>query len=156
MKLPDMVRPTAAAPPPDLRTAIPRDLPDALADPQRFDQVLTNLLANAVKFTEHGSVSVSAHALAGEVVISVSDTGIGIARDAQGYVFDEFRQEDASTTRQYGGTGLGLAIAKKLVELQGGRIWVESAPGAGSTFSFALPSAPDVPSAPPERAATRA
>jgi signal transduction histidine kinase len=156
MKITDMVRPNAEAKHLELRTAIPRDLPDALADPQRFDQVLTNLLANAVKFTEHGSVSVSAHALAGEVVISVSDTGIGIARDAQGYVFDEFRQEDASTTRQYGGTGLGLAIAKKLVELQGGRIWVESAPGAGSTFSFALPSAPEVASAPPERAATRA
>ena len=154
-KVADLVRPTAEAKDVELRTAIPLDLPGALGDPPRFDQVLTNLLANAVKFTERGSVTVSARAFAGEIVISVADTGIGIAPAAQGYVFDEFRQEDASTTRQYGGTGLGLAIAKKLVELQGGRIWLESAPGVGSTFSFTLPSAPDVPASQPERVTTR-
>ncbi len=155
-KVVDLVRPNAEAKAVELRTSIPTDLPAALADPPRFDQVLTNLLSNAVKFTERGSVTVSARAFGGEIVISVSDTGIGIAPEAQGYVFDEFRQEDASTTRQYGGTGLGLAIAKKLVELQGGRIWLESAAGVGSTFSFTLPSAPYVPAPPAERATTPA
>jgi signal transduction histidine kinase len=155
-KVADLVRPTAEAKGVELRTAIPVDLPGALADPPRFEQVLTNLLANAVKFTGRGSVTVSARAFAGEIVISVADTGIGIAPAAQGYVFDEFRQEDASTTRQYGGTGLGLAIAKKLVELQGGRIWLESAPGVGSTFSFTLPSAPDGAASQPERVTTQA
>ena len=155
-KVADLVRPNAEAKAVELHTSIPSDLPAALADPPRFDQVLTNLLSNAVKFTERGSVTVSARAFGGEIVVSVSDTGIGIAPEAQGYVFDEFRQEDASTTRQYGGTGLGLAIAKKLVELQGGRIWLESATGVGSTFSFTLPSAPFVTAPPPERATTPA
>ena len=143
-KVADLVRPSAEAKKVELVTEIPPGLPRALGDPPRFDQILTNLLANAVKFTARGSVTVHARAYGGELVVSVTDTGIGIAPEAQGYVFDEFRQEDASTTRQYGGTGLGLAIAKKLVELQGGRIWVESAPGVGSTFSFTLPSAPDL------------
>ena len=151
-KVADLVRPTAEAKNVALRTELPRGLPAALADPPRFDQILANLVANAVKFTERGSVTIGARAFGGEVVVSVTDTGIGIAREAQGYVFDEFRQEDASTTRQYGGTGLGLAIAKKLVELQGGRIWLESTAGVGSTFSFALPSAPELSVAPPEPA----
>ena len=81
----------------------------------------------------------SARTSAEELTVTVADTGIGIAPEAQQYVFDEFRQEDATTTRRYGGTGLGLAIAKKLVELQGGRIWVESARGIGSQFHFTLP-----------------
>jgi len=143
-KVADLVRPTAEAKNVALWTVLPPGLPAALADPPRFDQILTNLVANAVKFTERGSVTIAARAFGGEVVVSVTDTGIGIAREAQGYVFEEFRQEDASTTRQYGGTGLGLAIAKKLVELQGGRIWLESTAGIGSTFSFALPSAPEL------------
>ena len=151
-KVADLVRPTAEAKNVALRTELPPGLPAALADPPRFDQILANLVANAVKFTERGSVTIGARAFGGEVVVSVTDTGIGIAREAQGYVFDEFRQEDASTTRQYGGTGLGLAIAKKLVELQGGRIWLESTAGVGSTFSFALPSAPQLAVAPPEPA----
>ncbi len=154
-KVTDLVRPTAEAKSVAVVATIPRDLPDALGDPPRFDQILTNLLANAVKFTARGSVTVGARAFGGEIVISVTDTGIGIAPEAQSYVFDEFRQEDASTTRQFGGTGLGLAIAKKLVELQGGRIWLESAPGVGSTFSFTLPSAPELAAPQPERAATR-
>ncbi len=151
-KVADLVRPNAEAKNVVLRTEVPPGLPAALADPPRFDQILANLASNAVKFTERGSVTIAARAFGGEVVVSVTDTGIGIASEAQTYVFDEFRQEDASTTRQYGGTGLGLAIAKKLVELQGGRIWLESSPGAGSTFSFALPSAPEVPGAKPEPA----
>ncbi len=155
-KVTDLVRPSAEAKNVDMLIEIPADLPDAFGDPPRFDQILTNLLANAVKFTARGSVTVSARAFAGEIVIGVTDTGIGIAPDAQGYVFDEFRQEDASTTRQYGGTGLGLAIAKKLVELQGGRIWLESAPGVGSTFSFTLPTAPTSAEPRPEHVSTSA
>ena len=151
-KVADLVRPTAEAKNVSLWTELPPGLPAALADPPRFDQILTNLVANAVKFTERGSVTIAARAFGGEVVVSVTDTGIGIAREAQGYVFEEFRQEDASTTRQYGGTGLGLAIAKKLVELQGGRIWLESTAGIGSTFSFALPSAPELSVLPHEPA----
>ena len=138
-KVVDLIRPAAEAKGIRVELAIPRDLPPVHADVGRFDQVLTNLLANAVKFTSQGVVTVSATTDEGTVTVQVSDTGIGIAPDAQAYVFDEFRQEDASTTRQYGGTGLGLAIAKKLVELQGGRIWLESTPGIGSTFSFCLP-----------------
>jgi signal transduction histidine kinase len=101
-------------------------------------QILTNLAANAIKFTERGGVIISAHHSGEQLTVTVADTGIGIAAEAQQYVFDEFRQEDATTTRRYGGTGLGLAIAKKLVELQGGRIWVESARGIGSQFHFTL------------------
>ena len=156
MKVADLVRPTAEAKKIGLRTAIPPDLPAALADPPRLDQILTNLVANAVKFTERGAVTISARAFGGEVVISVADTGIGIAPEAQSYIFDEFRQEDASTTRQYGGTGLGLAIAKKLVELQGGRIWLESTHGVGSTFSFTVPIAAPIGTPQPEPAASHA
>jgi signal transduction histidine kinase len=147
-KVVDLIRPTAEAKGLAVRVELPRDLPTAQADAPRLDQVLTNLLANAVKFTERGAVTVRASATADEVVVQVVDTGIGIAAEAQSYIFDEFRQEDASTTRQYGGTGLGLAIAKKLVELMGGRIWLESTPGRGSTFSFALPRGAATPARP--------
>jgi len=133
----DLIRPTAEAKGIAIRVAA-SGLPLVWADPPRFDQVLTNLVANAVKFTENGSITISARREVLDIVVSVADTGIGIAPEAQGYIFDEFRQEDASTTRQFGGTGLGLAIAKKLVELQGGRIWLESAQGKGSTFSFTV------------------
>ena len=134
----DLIRPTAEAKDIAIRVDA-AGLPPAWADPPRFDQVLTNLVANAVKFTEHGSVTIGAHREGLDIVVTVADTGIGISPEAQGYIFDEFRQEDASTTRQFGGTGLGLAIAKKLVELQGGRIWLDSAPGRGSTFFFTVP-----------------
>ncbi|OLE76970.1 MAG: hypothetical protein AUG02_03010 [Chloroflexi bacterium 13_1_20CM_2_70_9] len=97
------------------------------------------MLANGVKFTERGSVTVSATAGDGWVTVSVKDTGVGITPEAQSYIFDEFRQADSSTTRKYGGTGLGLAISKRLVTLHGGRIWVDSEPGQGSTFHFTLP-----------------
>jgi signal transduction histidine kinase len=135
----DLMRPTAEAKGIAIQVAAPPGLPQAWADPPRFDQVLTNLVANAVKFTERGGVTISAQREGLDIVVSVSDTGIGISPAAQGYIFDEFRQEDASTTRQFGGTGLGLSIAKKLVELQGGRIWLKSTPGRGSTFSFTVP-----------------
>ena len=126
----------------ELVVACHPDVPDYLrGDPTRLGQILTNLGSNAVKFTEHGEVSVQAHvesAADGRVVlrVDVTDTGIGIPAAAQASLFDAFIQADLATTRRHGGTGLGLAICQQLVEAMGGRIWVDSAPGKGSTFSF--------------------
>ncbi|TME27328.1 MAG: HAMP domain-containing protein [Chloroflexi bacterium] len=135
----ELVRPHADEKGLAVRSSIPLSLPTVWADRARVRQVLANMLANAVKFTERGSVTVTAAAAEGWVTISVVDTGVGISPEAQAYVFDEFRQADSSTTRRYGGTGLGLAISKRLVTLHGGRIWVDSEVGRGSTFHFTLP-----------------
>jgi len=121
---------------------IASDAPDHLAgDSLRLRQVLVNLVGNAIKFTPQGKVTVRASVLektAGECVLefAVSDTGIGIAAEDQERIFAPFTQADSSTTRHYGGTGLGLAISRSLVSLMGGRLWVESQPGRGSTFRF--------------------
>jgi len=117
---------------------------DCLGDPGRISQVLNNLCHNAVKFTERGFVAVKVQARhvdahSCEVRVAVQDSGIGIAPDKHATVFNAFSQADASTTRQYGGTGLGLTICKRLVEGMGGRMWLESVPGQGSTFYFSLP-----------------
>lgn len=135
----ELVRPHADEKGLEVRASIPLGLANVWADRARVRQVLANMLANAVKFTERGTVSVSASAAEGWVTVSVADTGVGISPEAQAYVFDEFRQADSSTTRRYGGTGLGLAISKRLVTLHGGRIWVDSEIGRGSTFHFTLP-----------------
>ncbi|MFN0102604.1 MAG: two-component regulator propeller domain-containing protein [Bryobacteraceae bacterium] len=115
-------------------------------DSVRLRQVLLNLVSNAVKFTHSGwvRVNVCSEDIDGERFIrfAVADTGIGIPADAAGALFQSFSQVDASTTRQYGGTGLGLVISRRLVELMGGRIWVESEEGKGSTFSFQMPERP--------------
>src|SRR5205823_3145511 len=117
--------------------------------------VLFNLLSNAVKFTrDGGEVEVSAAASDREVLISVSDNGIGIAPDEQERVFDEFYQSSATADGRVPGTGLGLPLARRFVELHGGRIWLESAPGEGSRFSFTLPLL--VRNEPTERATTPA
>jgi signal transduction histidine kinase len=111
-----------------------------MADPARVRQVLTNLVSNAIKFTPTGSVTIRSLAVDGAVAeISVVDTGIGIARDAHERIFEEFRQASDTISRTYGGTGLGLSIARRLVELQGGHMGVESEPGKGSRFWFTLP-----------------
>ena len=117
---------------------------DCLGDPGRISQVLNNLCHNAVKFTERGFVAVKVQARhvdthTCEVRVAVQDSGIGIAPEKHAFVFNAFSQADASTTRQFGGTGLGLTICKRLVEGMGGRMWLESAPGQGSTFYFSLP-----------------
>jgi PAS domain S-box-containing protein len=123
---------------------LPADLSAAVVgDPGRLRQVLTNLCDNAIKFTQQGGVTVRAlstdlGAQGYEVQVSVSDTGLGIAPAKQQLIFAAFSQADASTTRQFGGTGLGLTISARLVELMGGRIWVESVEGQGSTFHFTV------------------
>ncbi len=122
-----------------LKIIVPADLPPGTGDERRLSQVLLNLVGNAIKFTEAGEVRIEAIARDGEFVVSVSDTGPGIAPADQQKIFEEFQQADSSTTRKKGGTGLGLSIARRIIELHGGRIWVESSPGKGSTFSFALP-----------------
>ena len=115
-------------------------LGDIVADERKVKQILLNLLSNAVKFTpEGGRVGLTATAAEGVVTIAVSDTGIGIAPEDQAAIFEEFRQVGRDDTRTQEGTGLGLTLAKKFVELHGGRIWVQSQVGQGSTFSFTLP-----------------
>ncbi len=113
------------------------------SDPLRIRQVLTNLIGNALKFTEKGTVEVGykteGKGKESKVKFYVSDTGIGIPKDMHNTVFERFRQVDETTSRKFGGTGLGLAISKRIVELLGGEIWVDSKPGKGSTFYFTLP-----------------
>ena len=123
----------------ELKVKIPPDLSTARGDEQRIAQVLLNLLGNAIKFTEEGEVTVEASASNETILVSVSDTGPGLSEADQKKIFEEFLQADGSNTREKGGTGLGLAISKKIVEMHGGRIWVESALGKGSTFRFTLP-----------------
>ncbi|NJC88077.1 MAG: response regulator [Desulfuromonas sp.] len=110
-----------------------------VSDQHRLEQVLINLIGNAIKFTDHGEVKVSVRGRDGIVEFAVSDTGIGIPADQQETIFETFSQLDSSSTRRYDGTGLGLAISKGLVELMGGRISVRSRLGQGSTFTFTLP-----------------
>jgi len=125
--------------PVSLEVEIEPGLPALEVDRTRIRQVLLNLLNNAHRFTERGCVKVRAERRSGEVIISVSDTGPGISEDKLEFLFDEFYQVDISLRRDHGGSGLGLAICKRFVEAHEGRIWVESRPGAGSTFAFALP-----------------
>ena len=108
------------------------------ANSTRLSQVLTNLLANAVKFTEEGLVLIRAEVLEDRVRVSVEDTGIGIAPDDQRALFQAFQQIDNQLTRRYGGTGLGLAISRRLLELMDSTLTVESAAGAGATFACHL------------------
>jgi len=122
-----------------LEVDVPPDLPAGRGDERRITQVLLNLVSNAIKFTDEGSVRIRASVESDRFVVAVSDTGLGIAAEDRARIFGEFQQVDSSSTRKKGGTGLGLAITKRIVELHGGRIWVESTPGEGATFAFTLP-----------------
>lgn len=122
----------------DLRVTICGGLPVVNADPIRVRQVLINLLANAARHTEEGWIEVRAHLDGHQVVVAVSDTGVGIAPDDLPWVFEEFRQVGDPRRRQ-GGSGIGLTVARSFVEMHGGNLWVESTPGVGSTFFFTLP-----------------
>lgn len=122
-----------------LAAIIPDNLPFADGDERRITQVLLNLVGNAIKFTDTGGISIEVGSDQTTFQVAVADTGPGIALADQQAVFEEFRQLDNSSTRTKGGTGLGLAIAKKIIELHGGRIWVESEPGRGACFRFTLP-----------------
>jgi signal transduction histidine kinase len=122
-------------------TDVEKDLPPLSTDRQKVKQILLNLLSNALKFTHHGSVTIVARwsAREREVMLSVSDTGIGIAPEDQEKIFEDFRQLDNSPTRAYGGTGLGLSICRRLAQMLDGRLTVESHVGRGSTFTLTLP-----------------
>lgn len=115
------------------------DLPSLRLDPIRIRQVLLNLLSNASRYTHKGGVTITARQLERFVQVAVADTGVGIAAQDIPKVFEEFRQLDGSTRRKHGGTGLGLPLSKRLIELHGGQMWLESAPGTGSRFCFTLP-----------------
>lgn len=143
-----------------LRCELADELRSAELDSTRIKQVLLNLLSNAVKFTEHGGITVRADLIQASdtklpvairdqlkapgsyILVEVEDTGSGIAKENLGKVFEEFRQVEAGSTRRHGGTGLGLAIARRFVEMHGGRIWLESEVGRGSTFTFVIPGTP--------------
>jgi signal transduction histidine kinase len=123
----------------DLKVEVSKDLTIGKADEQRIAQVILNLVGNAIKFTDEGEVKIEATVSDGRFLVSVSDTGPGLAEVDQQKIFAEFQQADGSSTRKKGGTGLGLSISKKIIDMHGGRIWVESTLGKGSTFRFTLP-----------------
>jgi len=133
------VEPLAAEKKLVFKAEIPPDLPTGHGDGRRLSQVLLNLVGNAIKFTDKGEVAIRAEATNGAFTVAVCDTGPGISAADQAKIFEEFQQADSSITRKKGGTGLGLSIAKRIIEMHGGRIWVESAPGKGSTFYFTVP-----------------
>src|SRR5215471_11978755 len=122
-----------------LKTEVAKRLPTGVGDEQRLTQVLLNLVGNAIKFTDAGEVCITATASNGHFALSVTDTGPGIPEEHQARIFEQFHQVDSSNTKAKGGTGLGLAIAKQIVEMHGGRIWVESRLGKGATFQMELP-----------------
>jgi signal transduction histidine kinase len=121
------------------KVEMPTGLPPGHGDGRRLTQVLINLVGNAIKFTDAGEVAIKAEANNGSFCVLVRDTGPGISAADQAKLFQEFQQADNAITRKKGGTGLGLAISKRIIEMHGGKIWVESQPGKGSTFAFTLP-----------------
>lgn len=124
-----------------IQNTIPEDIPLVMGDEDRLQQIVYNLLGNAIKFTDSGEVVISAEVDGNAVNVTISDTGIGIPADQLNTVFDGFLQVDAATNRKYEGTGIGLSISRQLVELHDGIITVKSEPGKGSQFSFSIPAA---------------
>jgi signal transduction histidine kinase len=133
------VEPLAADKKLAFKAEVAPDLPRGRGDERRLTQVLLNLVGNAIKFTDSGEVAITIAAANGSFSVAVHDTGPGISAADQAKLFQEFQQAENSITRKKGGTGLGLAISKRIIEMHGGRIWVESVVGQGSTFSFMLP-----------------
>jgi signal transduction histidine kinase len=133
------LRSLAAAKGLELDVAVPAETPLCFGDGKRLTQCVMNLAGNALKFTREGRVVIRVEVQGDDLLFAVSDTGIGIPAEQVGHIFEEFRQADVTVSREYGGTGLGLSITRKLVELHGGRIWVESVEGKGSTFFFRVP-----------------
>ena len=123
----------------DLAVTIPAETPLCFGDGKRLTQCVMNLAGNALKFTREGRVEVRVEVQDDDLLFAVADTGIGIPAEQVGHIFEEFRQADVTVSREFGGTGLGLSITRKLVELHGGRMWVESVEGKGSTFFFRVP-----------------
>jgi signal transduction histidine kinase len=123
----------------DFVATVQPDTPLCFGDAKRITQCLMNLAGNALKFTKEGRVEIRVELQGEALLFGVSDTGIGIPPHQLEHIFEEFRQVDVTITQEFGGTGLGLSITKKFVELHGGRIWVESEAGKGSTFSFSVP-----------------
>ena len=123
----------------ELRVDVPADLPPIYCDGTRIRQVLLNLLSNAGRFTEKGGASISACSEGACSLVRVADTGPGIQQDKVDRLFEPFQQGDPSIRRRYGGAGLGLAISKRLVEMHGGKIWMESELGRGTRVCFVLP-----------------
>ena len=145
-KLDDIVRMATSTVEPMLKdgrvrlvTEIAPDIPPLKTDRDKLKQAVLNLLSNAAKFTEKGEIKVAAWQENGNVKLTVSDTGIGMKKEALDYIFEEFRQADMSSTRRYGGTGLGLAIVRRFINLMGGEISVESEVGKGSKFTVTIP-----------------
>jgi signal transduction histidine kinase len=123
-----------------LTIEIAKRLPEVLGDDSRIKQVIDNLLSNAMKFTPSGgTIRLVADDMGDFVLVSVADSGVGVAKENHEKIFEKFFQVDSSLTRQVGGTGLGLAISKSIIEMHGGRIWVESEVNQGATFRFLLP-----------------
>jgi signal transduction histidine kinase len=115
------------------------DMPKGHGDERRLTQVVLNLVGNAIKFSDTGAVVIKASSTNGSFTVAVQDNGPGISQADQGKIFEEFQQADNSATKKKGGTGLGLSISRRIVEMHGGRLWVESEIGKGSVFQFTLP-----------------
>ena len=123
----------------ELSYNVAEDVGRVFADGPKLKQVLLNLLGNAIKFTESGSVRVTAERQGAELIVNVRDSGIGVPPEDSERIFESFTQGKSGVSGKYQGTGLGLAICRRLVEMHGGRIWVKSTPGQGSVFSFTIP-----------------
>ena len=135
----ESLRPLAEQKGLSLFAKIDADVDRVVSDERRVRQILINLANNAIKFTEKGGVRIACHRRDGAIEVRLTDTGIGIREEDMGKLFEPFRQLDTGTARKYEGTGLGLSVCKRILELLGGRIWVESRFGEGSTFAFTLP-----------------
>jgi signal transduction histidine kinase len=122
-----------------LQATVASDLPAGRGDERRLAQVLLNLVGNAIKFSDTGAVIIKASSTNSSFTVAVKDNGPGISPADQGKIFEEFQQADNSATKKKGGTGLGLSISRRIVEMHGGKLWVESEVGKGSVFSFTLP-----------------